>query len=298
MSGKECINGTPPRIVRGGVLVQKGRNAPIAVLDSGVGGIAVLAEARRRLVHENFLYFGDGVMSPYGEKDPGAVCGIVTAHAKRLLCHCKALLIACNTATAVAADALRAAYPHTPIIGMEPALRPALAVAKHPRILVLATSTTLAEVRFSRMLARFGDRAQILPLAAPLLVRLVEEEAMESPRMTAYLSELLAPYTGKNTPDAVVLGCTHFPFARHDIDSFFQGRVPILDGAAGTVRQLARRLREAGLARSPDSRGYCMLTSGDPLVLPRYRRMLLRVNPTEAGAAEWAECRDPRARQA
>lgn len=247
-------------------------HAPIAVLDSGVGGIGVLREVKRRLPNEHLLYFGDSANAPYGERPREALLALIEGHAARLLSRCKALVLACNTATAVAAATLRAARPDVPIIGMEPALKPALSVCPHPHILVLATATTLREAKFEALAARFAAAAHIVPLPAPGLVRLVEAGLGNSAETDAYLRQILAPL-GDARPDAVVLGCTHFPFAAEAIRRVLGTDIPLFDGAAGTARELARQLEAHGLGNPAITAGSVMLTSSAPAALPLYHAM-------------------------
>lgn len=246
---------------------------PIAVMDSGVGGLCVLREIRRLLPREELLYFGDSANAPYGERDREELCPLILAHAQRLLREAKALVLACNTATALVAEQLRALYPDVPIIGMEPALKPAVSVKENPRVLVLATEVTLREGRFAALVKKYAKVAHVVPICAPGIVRMVEEGAQSSPRMRAYLQELLAPYL-LETVDAVVLGCTHFPFAKDAISHTVGGDIPIFDGVEGTARQLGRRLEEAGLLNPAPARGAVCLTSSLSRLLPHYARLL------------------------
>ena len=252
----------------------KATAAPVAVFDSGVGGIGVLRELKKALPQEDLLYFGDSAMAPYGERPTDAVRELVLLHAARLLQHAKALVLACNTATAAAAAALRAAYPQTPIIGMEPAIKPALAVCPHPNVLILATAATLREKKLQALLFRYRSCATFQKCPAPGLVRLVEAGLGGSPDADRYLAEILAPYTGERHPDAVVLGCTHFPFAKAAISRYFKGSVPLFDGALGTAREAARRLAVAGLLQDKSHTGTVTLTSSNPAMLPLYQRLL------------------------
>ena len=248
--------------------------APVAVFDSGVGGIGVLREIKKLLPHENLLYFGDSKMAPYGERTTRDVRALVLSHAARLLEAAKALVLACNTATAAAAKELRLAYPHVPIIGMEPAVKPALSVAPHPKLLILATAATLREKKLTALLLKHRDDADFYKCAAPGLVRLVEAGLAESPQMDRYLATLLAPFKGENRPDAVVLGCTHFPFAKAAISRFFENRMPLFDGAAGTARELSRRLSVAGCLNPSKEKGAVLLTASDAASLPLFERLL------------------------
>lgn len=250
------------------------RAAPIAVFDSGVGGIGVLREVRKALPHENLLYFGDSAMAPYGEKPREVIEKLVLHHARRLLRSAKALVLACNTATAVAAEALRTAYPTVPIIGMEPAIKPALAVAPHPRILILATPTTLHEAKLSALLRRYVSRAVFDKCPAPRLVGFVEAGLWDSPEVDRYLQEILAPFSGACRPDAVVLGCTHFPFAKAAILRYFGTDMPLFDGAEGTAKELARRLTAAQLTNPAMGEGTVILRGSARDALPIYQRLL------------------------
>ncbi|MBQ3483208.1 MAG: glutamate racemase [Clostridia bacterium] len=251
--------------------------APIAVFDSGAGGIGVLQEVQRMLPHENLFYFGDSAMAPYGERSTPEVRELVLRHAAHLLRFSKALVLACNTATAIAAEPLRARYPQIPIIGMEPALRPAVHVCTHPHVLVLATAATLREKKFASLLQDCAKNATVTALAAPGIVRLVEANAADSPEMDAYLAALLAPLT--QPPDAVVLGCTHFPFALPAFRRVLGARVPVFDGAHGTARQTARRLSATGLCNPQGARGAVLLASSHAAALPLYRRLLAQKSP-------------------
>ncbi len=248
--------------------------APIAVFDSGVGGIGVLREVKKLLPDENLLYFGDGAMAPYGEKPRELIEALVLQHASRLLKEAKALVLACNTATAVAAKTLRAKYPAVPIIGMEPAIKPALAISPHPRILILATKTTLREEKLEMLLRAHATQAVFYKCPAPGLVRLVEAGLGDSAEADRYLHDILAPFSGKNRPDAVVLGCTHFPFAKAAILRFFSTDMPLFDGAVGAARELARRLKAESLLNLTKREGSVTLTSSTPDMLPLYHKLL------------------------
>ena len=243
---------------------------PVALFDSGAGGIGVLREVKKLLPWEQFLYFGDAANAPYGERTADEIAALVLSHATRLLGACKALVLACNTATAVAAAALRRRFPDRIIVGMEPALRPAVAVAPHPRVLVLATALTLREEKFAKLLAEYRGQADICPIPAPRLVTFVENGQAASHECEAYLAALLAPYLTPR-PDAAVLGCTHFPFARAAISRVVGEGVPLFDGARGTAHQLARRLAAADLLAPGGAVGAVTLRASDPTRLPLYR---------------------------
>lgn len=243
----------------------------IGVFDSGVGGIGTLAALRRELPQERFLFFGDTANAPYGTKSRDEVMRCVSRIMDHLLAQdVKAVVIACNTATAVAAAELRARYD-LPIIGIEPALKPAHEQRRDGSILVLATPMTLRLEKFRDLYARYGEGA--IPLPCPGLMELVEREADEEARR--YLLDLFAPYD-LNHVDAIVLGCTHYVFLRPVLKDLLPPTVAVLDGNEGTARQLRRVLTAKDLlAEGPGS--VTLETSGNPvLVLPVMQRLLRR----------------------
>ena len=217
----------------------------IAVFDSGVGGLSVLKALLQEMPGENFLYFGDSANAPYGEKSTQEVKRLTMAAAQRLLERgVKALVLACNTATAAAVEELRSAYPDVIIIGIEPALK--LAVDRFPtgKIGVMATPVTLREEKFHQQLHRFPD-AQVTAISAPGLVELIEEGHQNDKAVEDLLAPILSPYY--NQLDAVVLGCTHYPFAAKTIGKLLGEKTLLLDGGEGTARQARRRLEEENL---------------------------------------------------
>ena len=251
----------------------KKRNAPIALIDSGAGGIGVLQEVQKLLPSEQLLYFGDTANAPYGEKNKQEILALVQRAAAQLIPHTKALVLACNTATAVAAKALREQYPSTPIIGMEPALAPAVraAAAGHrPQILVLATAATLRGQKFANLCKKHEKNATVRSISAPGIVRLVEKGLADSPEMDAYLRTLLSGEI--SPPDGVVLGCTHFPFAKNALRRVL-GDIPFFDGAAGTAKELCRRLAESDLIAPPTATGGVRIFASDPRSLPLLTRL-------------------------
>lgn len=222
---------------------------PIAVFDSGVGGISVLRELVRQLPTEDFLYFGDSANAPYGDKNTRTVRELtLRAFAQLEEIGFKAIVVACNTATSAAIRALRERYSDLPVIGIEPALKPA--VDRHPggRVLVMATHTTLREEKFAALMARCSDRCDIRSLPCPGLMEYVERGELDSPALEQTLHSLLDTQTDK-LPDAVVLGCTHYPFLRPVLRRILGETPELIDGSAGTARETARQLRAYGLCR-------------------------------------------------
>lgn len=230
----------------------------IAVFDSGVGGLSVLREMVRLMPNEDFLYYGDSKNAPYGTKSTEEVRRLTIYHTQRFIRRgAKAIAIACNTATSAAVRVLRQMYPEFPIVGIEPALKPAVEHCPRGRILVLATPMTVREEKFHKLLDRFSADAEVIPLAAPGLMDFVEKGDLDSPELRQFLSELLAVYrTGGSQPaDAVVLGCTHYPFVAPVIAEVLGENVRIFDGSEGTARELKRRIEKAGVASAPDAVG-------------------------------------------
>ena len=229
--------------------------APVAVFDSGLGGISVLRELVRTLPRENYLYFGDSLHAPYGTKTPQEVISLSLQAADRLLAQgAKALVVACNTATSAAIRTLRKTYPELAIVGTEPAIKPA--VERHPggRILMLATAMTVQEEKFQHLKAQYDEQAQIIPIACSGLMEYVEQGILRGAEVEGYLLDKLEPYL-KVPIDAVVLGCTHYPFLSGAIRRIVGRRPEIIDGSIGIARQLERRLEEQGLLNTDDVPG-------------------------------------------
>ena len=246
---------------------------PIGIFDSGVGGISVLSQVRALLPAEHLLYYGDNAWAPYGTRSPEQVLERTWAVTRHLLeSGAKALLIACNTATSVAAPSLREALA-MPVVGMEPALKAASAYRHGGSVLVLATPVTLALPKFAALMARYGEGAVPLPCAG--LMEFAERGELTGGALYAHLAALLGEWP-RRAVDAVVLGCTHYIYLRPVIASFFAPGTPIVDGNLGTARQLARLLEERALLCGEERQGTVTLeTSGaQERVLPVMRRLL------------------------
>ena len=235
------------------------KESPIAVFDSGVGGISVLRELIRLMPDEHFIYFGDSKNAPYGTKKKEEVRELTINCAQKLFAQgAKGLVVACNTATSAAVRVLRETYPYIPIVGIEPALKPAALCMEHPRVLVMATPMTIHEEKFHVLMDKYKEKAQIIPLPCPGLMDFIERGDLDGEDLYRYLEDLLYSYRG-NRIDAAVLGCTHYPFARKQIQQVLGDRVKIFDGGEGTAREMRRRLKESGLlldisGKIPDAR--------------------------------------------
>ena len=242
----------------------------IGILDSGVGGISLLRRAVRLLPNENFLYYGDNQNAPYGPRPFDEICELAEVAVNGLLAqNVKALVLACNTITAAYAARLRANV-HIPVIGMEPALKPASQVRHGGKVLALATRATLSLDRFAWLMGLYGEGA--IPLEGTGLVEIVEAGQMDSPEARAALAAIFAPYMDQQI-DAIVLGCTHYPFLRRQIEAFFPN-TPIFDGLDGTARQLQRRLTGEGLLTKSAAPGRVEFqSSGGKDVIDLMRRL-------------------------
>ena len=246
----------------------------IAVFDSGVGGISVLRQLRKRMPREKFVYFGDSANAPYGSRTTAEVRRLTLAAAEKLMAEypVKALVVACNTATAAAIDALRAKYPGQIIVGIEPAVK--LAADRHTggRIGVMATEVTLREEKFDLLMHRFDGGCTIHKIPAPGLVRLIESGRGDSEETLRYLRQLLEPYIGRL--DALVLGCTHYPFVKHNIQGILGPGTEVLHGGQGTARETERRLAERGLLHDGPGELIIINSSADPGMIALSRKLL------------------------
>ena len=224
------------------------KDLPIAVFDSGVGGISVLKELIALMPEEHYLYFGDSANAPYGTRTTEEVKVLtLNAAAKLYERGIKALVVACNTATAAAIEDLRQEYPGIVIVGIEPALK--MATDRFPRghVGIMATQVTLREEKLEHLVGRFPD-ATVERIPAPGLVELVEQGKAESEETESLLRQILSPYLGQL--DAIVLGCTHYPFVKDTVQKILGEQVKVLDGGAGTARQTRRLLEERGWLRT------------------------------------------------
>ena len=246
----------------------------IAVFDSGVGGISVLRQLRKLMPEEKFLYFGDTANAPYGSRPTSQVRELTLAAAEKLRTEypVKALVVACNTATAAAIEDLRAAYPDFIVIGIEPALKLAADHFPGGRIGVMATQVTLREEKFDHLLHRFDRECTVTKIPAPGLVELIEGGKGDGPACEAFLRDLLGPHVGKL--DALVLGCTHYPFVQRTIARVLGPETTLLHGGAGTARETRRRLEKAGLLRSGQGEVIILESQGNPEKIALARRLL------------------------
>ena len=251
---------------------------PIAVIDSGVGGISVLRELIKIMPRENYIYFGDSKNAPYGSKDKAEVLAITRDNLEMLKEKgIKALVVACNTATSAAVRILREENPELVIVGIEPAIKPPAVTLDNPRVLVMATPLTLKEEKFKRLVERYSDKAEIIPLPCHRLAELIENGHIDSPELDSYIAYLLEPYREQNI-DALVLGCTHYPHVREIIERHISPSVKIFDGGEGTAREAMRRLSESDLLCPPSQIGVIEIynSSNDQKMFELSKKLLYR----------------------
>ena len=236
-------------------------NKSIGFFDSGVGGLSVLKEACALMPEENYIYYGDSANAPYGEKSREEIFELTMRGIGYLMSNdIKALVIACNTATSAVIDELRKEVD-IPVIGMEPAIKPALA-AVEGKVLMMATPATIRLERYNNLLERFNARERVVNLACNKLAGMIEHNVLShSNELEDYLAGLLAPY--KNTGiQGIVLGCTHYVFIKEDIKEAFGEDVLIFDGNHGSVNRLKCVLEENGIKRpSAAGKGAVILNS-------------------------------------
>lgn len=238
--------------------------APVGIFDSGIGGYSVLREVRRLLPAEDLIYVADTGFIPYGDKSEDFIRERCFTIADFLLGRkAKAIVIACNTATAAAADALRARYPGLPVVAMEPGIKPAAAATRKRVIGVLATAGTLAGRRFAQLVAAHAADARVICQPCSGLVEAIEQGDFEAPALLALLEQYLRPLLQQGA-DTVILGCTHYVLVRPQIERLCGPEVTIIDTGRAVALRLQSRLREPGLLSAAAQGQASFRTSGDP----------------------------------
>ena len=214
----------------------------VGVFDSGLGGLSVLSVLRHTLPNHPLLYVADSGHAPYGERSDEFVTDRTLAVGHHLLASgAKVLIVACNTATAVAVAALRERWPDVPVVGVEPAIKPAVKASAAGRIGVMATPATLRSGKFQRLLEAHGRNATIVQQPCPGLAGEIERGDLDSPELIAMVESFCAPLRAANV-DTVVLGCTHYPFVRRHIQAAVGPSVELIDTAWPVSQQAARML--------------------------------------------------------
>lgn len=255
-----------------------GNRQPVGVFDSGVGGLSVWRELVRELPAEATLYVADQAHMPYGPRPAAEVLGFAERITAALLERgCKAVVVACNTASAAALKDLRARHPDVPFVGMEPAVKPAALNTRSRVVGVMATPGTLQGRMFADAVQRFASGVKLIRQPCPGLVEQIERGELDGPATAALLRELLQPIVAAGA-DTLVLACTHFPFVLPLIRQIVGETVQIIDPAPAVARQLGRVLEEHGLRAEPDGKPpRHFLTTGDPQALQRALLQLVGV---------------------
>lgn len=230
-------------------------NFSIGFFDSGVGGISVLKEAVKLLPKENYIYIGDSLNAPYGVKTPEEVRKLTFNMVDKLISmNVKAIVVACNTATSIAIDELRRSYKEIPIIGIEPALKPAVENYGNGIIVIMATPMTLSENKFSKLRERYNKASDIISMPCDGLVEIIEGGNIKGEVVERYLRNRFKDVP-KERVSSVVLGCTHYPFIKEALVNVINDDVAIIDGSLGTVKQLKRKLDQKGLLNTNNEQG-------------------------------------------
>ena len=239
-------------------------HAVVGVFDSGLGGLSVLRELRAALPAEDVVYVADSAHCPYGVRDPDQILARGTAITEELVGRgAKLVVVACNTATSVALLDLRARFG-VPMVGLVPAVKPAVALSRAGKVAVLATPRTVAGTMLAALIRDHAGRAQVRTVAAPGLADLVEAGLTEGPRVEAALRPLLEPLLAEGV-DTLVLGCTHYPFLRGAIRDLAGPHVAVIDSGEAIARRTRDVLAAVGALRDGVTRGRLeLLTSGDP----------------------------------
>lgn len=221
-------------------------NNPIGIFDSGVGGISVLKHIHTLLPHEDLIYLADSQYAPYGNKTAQQIAQRCLILSDDLLQkNVKAIVVACNTATAAAINELRETFD-IPIIGMEPAVKPAAAASKNKVIGVLATVGTLKSAQFAALLESYGRNVKVVTQACIGLVECIERGELDTPATKALIRQYTSPLLAEGA-DTIVLGCTHYPFVRETIRGIVGENISLIDTGAAVAKQLKRQLEEKNL---------------------------------------------------
>lgn len=259
---------------------------PVGILDSGVGGLSVMKEVVRELPHEDVLFFADTIHCPYGRRTHEEIRELALGIVHFLVSQgAKIVVVACNTASAAALQYLRESF-EVPVVGMEPALKPAAERSGSKIVGVIATEVTFQGALFASLIERFANGVDVLTRSCPGLVEQVEAGLVAAPTTREMLRAYLTPMVEAGV-DSLVLGCTHYPFLRPLMEEILGDGVEILDPSLAVARQTARVLKKDGLLRERYMGRYVFYTSGRP---HHFARMLERLTALRGPvlAVEWA----------
>lgn len=248
---------------------------PIGIFDSGLGGLSVLKEAIKLLPHEDFIYYGDTKNAPYGTKSVKEIRRLTNNVVDFLLAkEVKAIVIACNTATSASVDELRKRYS-MPIIGIEPALKPAVELNRQGEIIIMATTVTLSEKKFKNLMEKYKKDYDIVPLPCPGLMEFIEKGDIDSLELEEYLREKLKEFSNEQI-SSIVLGCTHYPFIKNKLSQIIGEDIPIIDGSTGTSMQLKRQLQSRKMLNNKKQEGKIFIYNsldGEEIIKLSYKLM-------------------------
>jgi len=261
---------------------------PIAMLDSGVGGLSILREVRRRLPNEDVLYFADQGHVPYGPRPLEEIRGFVEAITRFFLDRdAKVIVVACNAASAASLHYLRATFPGVPFVGMEPAVKPAAENSENGVIGVITTKATYQGALFASVIDRFASNVRVVTQVCPEFVRLVEAGDLDSAEVREAARAYLAPLLEAGI-DQLVLGCTHFPFLTPVLQEIVGPNVDIVDPSPAVARQVGRVIAEQ---RNDEAHTGTLtfFTSGEPDAFRHLATRLLGepLQPEQVRAARW-----------
>ncbi|MCC7501245.1 MAG: glutamate racemase [Flavobacteriales bacterium] len=245
---------------------------PIGIFDSGIGGLTVAKAIRQALPSERLLYFGDGAHVPYGERSTAQIQDFSKAITEFLLERkSKLVVVACNTASAAALSSLREQMPKVHFIGMEPAVKPAVAHTRTGVVGVIATVSTMQSAVFASVVERFGQGVEVIQQACPGLVRQIEAGAFDTPKTETMLRGWLEPMVAREI-DALVLGCTHYPMVQPLIERIVGPDVRVIDPAPAIARRVVHVLHEEHrLGATVGTGAFTCWTSGE---VESFRSML------------------------
>jgi glutamate racemase len=249
-------------------------NNPIGIYDSGFGGLSVWRELYRALPCESLVYLGDGKNCPYGSKSQEQILQYACESVEKLLARgCKMIVVACNTATAVAIKHLRETYPDVPFVGLEPAVKPACLTTKSGVVGVIATERSLQGEKFLSTLARYGEGVEVIKSVGRGFVEAVEADAESEESTKSLVRDIVEPIIEAGA-DVIVLGCTHYPFLRGVIDKVIGDRaVRVIDSGEAVEKRVESLLDEYAIRASEDNVAqYEFMTFADATYSERLRR--------------------------
>ncbi|MBC8008282.1 MAG: glutamate racemase [Prolixibacteraceae bacterium] len=242
-------------------MTQSNHENPIGVFDSGVGGLTILRAVRQALPCENLIYVADAAYVPYGDKSPAQIRDRAMEIGKFLAQRgAKVIVVACNTATAAAIDVLRAQLS-VPVVGVEPAIKPAVAATRSGVVGVLATPATLASERYRSLIKRFAGNIRIVAQACAGLAEHIERGDLDGERTEQLLRGFVDPLLTEHA-DVIVLGCTHYPLVTHIVQRIAGPGVAVIENGTAVAKEVARQLTLGGSARSGGTGGEIFWSSG------------------------------------